>query len=225
MKTTALMTSKLVKPTRISAHLVNCPKTPVTPQAVRGVTDSLMSTASSNHFGLNTRIKAAIIANGSDGPTPAKLLRFSSNSPSSGTTPLVYTLNNEGPITQKPKHSGPHYGFSLLIWKAIQACIGIQSLRSCHETCMKMALSTPLNLIYSIPTSVIPATSATTVVAELLMIREMLCNEKNCIYVLPYVSLVQAKIRTLSTIAGALNFSLEEYAGNRGSYPPRKHNP
>ena len=182
--------------------------------------DSLMSTASSNHFGLNTRIKAAIIANGSNGPTPAKLLRFSSNSPSSGTTPPVYTLNNGGPITQKPDHSGPHYGLSLPIWKAIQECKGIQSLYAWQEECMKKALSNTLNLIYSLPTS-----GGKTLVAELLMIREMLCNEKNCIYVLPYVSIVQEKIRTLSTLAVALNFSLEEYAGNRGSYPPRKHNP
>ena len=85
---------------------------------------------------------------------------------------------------------------------------------------MKKALSNTLNLIYSLPTS-----GGKTFVAELLMIREMLCNEKNCIYVLPYVSIVQEKIRTLSTLAVALNFSLEEYAGNRGSYPPRKHNP
>ena len=54
------------------------------------------------------------------------------------------------------------------------------------------------------------------------MVRELLCNKNHCLFVLPYVSIVQEKIRTLSSLAIALNFAIEEYAGNRGTYPPRK---
>ena len=54
------------------------------------------------------------------------------------------------------------------------------------------------------------------------MVYEFLCNKRHCLFVLPYVSIVQEKIRTLSSLAIALNFAIEEYAANNGSYPPRK---
>ena len=60
-----------------------------------------------------------------------------------------------------------------------------------------------------------------TLVAEILMVREILCNKNNCLFVLPYVSIVQEKIRTLSPLATALQFAIEEYAGHTGSCPPR----
>ena len=53
-------------------------------------------------------------------------------------------------------------------------------------------------------------------------IRELLCAKKHCLYVLPYVSIVQEKVRTLSPLAVSLNFAVEEFAGNRGSIPPRQ---
>ena len=48
--------------------------------------------------------------------------------------------------------------------------------------------------------------------------QELICYRKNCIFVLPYVSLVQEKIRSLAPFALELGFYLEEYAGNRGRY-------
>ena len=53
------------------------------------------------------------------------------------------------------------------------------------------------------------------------MMRELLCNKNNCLFVLPYVSIVQEKIRSLSPLAAALQFAIEEYAGHTGSCPPR----
>jgi POLQ-like helicase len=73
------------------------------------------------------------------------------------------------------------------------------------------------NVIISLPTS-----AGKTLVAEYLILEDVVGRKKNALLVLPYNSIVNEKAISLGGLALELGFLVEIYAGVRGTFPPRK---
>ena len=113
---------------------------------------------------------------------------------------------------------GPFFGLSLYVKQLFLQHRKILKLYEWQEQCLSLnGLKEKENLIYSLPTS-----GGKTLVAEILMLRELLLHRKDAVFVLPYVAIVQEKVKALAPFSVSLGFSVEEYAGAKGSFPPRK---
>ncbi|KAJ7411375.1 helicase POLQ-like isoform X1 [Willisornis vidua] len=118
---------------------------------------------------------------------------------------------------------GPFYGLPSKVKDLFRQLRGIETLYGSvtnewqHDCLMLESLQQRKNLIYSLPTS-----GGKTLVAEIIILQELLCRQKDVLMILPYVAIVQEKIRGLSSFGIELGFLVEEYAGSKGRFPPIK---
>ncbi|KAG6447834.1 helicase POLQ-like isoform X2 [Manduca sexta] len=119
---------------------------------------------------------------------------------------------------EEEKSCDNFYGLPMMTKALFKTYRNVEKFYDWQEECLNLeAIKKGKNLIYALPTS-----GGKTLVAEVLMLRQVLNNRKNVLFILPYVAIVQEKIWALSPFALQLGFLVEEYAGGKGNMPPTK---
>ncbi|KAH8278259.1 hypothetical protein KR044_009024, partial [Drosophila immigrans] len=137
--------------------------------------------------------------------------------------PLEWQTQAFGELESIKQHNdsfpskGDFYGLPSKVKKLIFEHKGINSLYEWQQECLNLpAIRQRKNLIYALPTS-----GGKTLVAEILILREILCRERNVLFILPYVSIVQEKVSAMSPFAIAMDFIVDEYTAGKGKCPPQ----
>lgn len=121
------------------------------------------------------------------------------------------------PLSQFENY-GRFYGLPDKVKRLVKEHKGISKLYDWQDECLCLpAVQNRQNLIYALPTS-----SGKTLVAEILIFRELICHKRDVLFVLPFVSLVKEKVAGLALFAVDLDFHLEEYAAGQGMCPPKE---
>uniref|UniRef100_A0A183BID3 Helicase POLQ-like n=1 Tax=Globodera pallida TaxID=36090 RepID=A0A183BID3_GLOPA len=103
------------------------------------------------------------------------------------------------------------------LFNTYQQVRGVNSLYAWQRECLEDERLTKgrENFVLWLPTG-----AGKTLVAELLMIRECLKRSRNCLFILPYVAIVQEKVISLAPFEEKLAIIVEEYAASKGRFPP-----
>ncbi|XP_017053440.1 helicase POLQ-like [Drosophila ficusphila] len=199
----------MIQNTQLFLEAVNF-KVPRTPEKLQhAVKDESMSFIS----------KSVIegIVQGTQYVTSEELKNHSILDPVNWETQAFADFEKEQQNKNKFPSKGEFYGLPDKVKKMILEHKGIKSLYEWQDECLNLpAIRQRKNLIYALPTS-----GGKTLVAEILMLRELLCRERNVLFILPYVSIVQEKVSAMSPFAIDLNFIVEEYTAGKGKCPPQ----
>ncbi|XP_038825972.1 helicase POLQ-like isoform X2 [Salvelinus namaycush] len=160
-------------------------------------------------------LKRAMMANAA---TPSSVSRTAVQKEAVVTEEISVAMQAMESVSMATTDRGPFFGLPTKVKELICNLKGIKDLYEWQKTCLNLdSVQQRRNLIYSLPTS-----GGKTLVAEILILKELLCRKRDALFILPYVSLVQEKVRGLASFGLELDFMVEEYAGSKGRFPPVK---
>eukprot|EP00042_Codosiga_hollandica_P058126 m.872313 g.872313 ORF g.872313 m.872313 type:complete len:392 (-) comp59775_c1_seq14:922-2097(-) len=108
------------------------------------------------------------------------------------------------------------FGLPLQVKDLFERCRKIADLYDWQKECLAMEAAHPLsNLIYSLPTS-----GGKTLVAEIIILRTLLCVRKHVIFVFPFVSIVEEKAAAFQEFAKHLRMPIDSSRSSSGIIPP-----
>jgi POLQ-like helicase len=126
---------------------------------------------------------------------------------------------NSTPVLSNPKIEN-FYELPNQVGDTFKKLRNIEKLYDWQDECLRLECLNEKNysnLLYIAPTS-----GGKTLIAEIAILKCLLLRKKNCIFIMPFVSIVQEKVKMMKEFAENFDFYCEEYAGVKGKLPPIK---